>query len=466
MKKKDQKMIFSGAGMSEIAADLRTLVDFEEKRIPLKELSRLIDRNLVPHLMRYDSPGFQSFFNAPPERGAALGARRALAHNQGITNWHVSPGGAMLEELCCRELCRLFGFPEGADATFMYCGTYANLQALYMALHRHAERCGFNLAEKGLAGFKGSVPPAVAASEQAHFSLRHAVRTLGLGEEGLISIPVDANHRLDIERLDETLDAVKKKGCQEVFCLVATAGTTSTGSVDPILPAVEACRRADIWLHVDGAYGLAYSLVPEYAPLFRGYERADSVSWDPHKQLGVPIPNSLLFARRGRDFDRLAIYGEYFNRRDDPHPNPGLKSPPSTRPLSALPLVASLRHQGMDGVRRRLRAPLRAVKKAAERLRQDPDIELVNEPETGVLCFRIVPQGVPEKELEALQRSIYEKARSNRTRSISITEVNGKTVLRLVAVSPRVTEDALLETVSVLRRWSRVLRGWRGSSGG
>lgn len=452
MKKRDLEIIYSGAGRAKVAADLRTLVDFEEKGMPLQELSRLVEKNLVPHLMRYGSPGFQSFFNTPPERGSEWGARLALRHNQGVTNWQVSPGGAMLEELCCRALCRLFGFPAEAAATFMYCGTYANQQALYMALHRQAERRGFDLAAKGLAGFKASPRPAVAASSQAHFSLRHAVRMLGLGEESLILLPVDRNHRLDAGRLQETLDTVKKEGRQELFCLVATAGTTSTGSVDPILPAVEACRHADIWLHIDGAYGLAYSLVPEYARPFRGYERADSVSWDPHKQLGIPIPNSLLFARRGQDFSRLAIYGEYFNRRDDPHPNPGLKSPPSTRPLSALPLVASLRHQGVDGVRRRLRAPLRAIKRAAERLRLEPDIELVNEPETGVLCFRIVPPGVPERKLEALQRSVFEKVRSDRRRSISITKVDGKCVLRLAAVSPRVTERSLLETVALLRR--------------
>ncbi len=462
MKKKAQDRIFSGAGISRVVRDLRELVDFQEEGISLKGLSRLVNRGLIPHLMRYGSPGFQSFFNAPPERGAEWAARLALAYNQGVTNWQVSPGGAMLEELCCRAVCRLFGFPDGADATFMYCGTYANQQALYMALHRHAEFNGFDLAEKGLAGF-GAIPrPAVVASAHAHFSLRHAVRILGLGEESLILLPVDHNHRLDIDRLEETLKAEKKDGRREIFCLVITAGTTSTGSVDPILPAVEVCRRSDIWVHVDGAYGLAYRLVPEFSRLFVGVERADSVSWDPHKQLGVPIPNSLLFARRGRDFERLAIYGEYFNRRDDPHPNPGLKSPPSTRPLSALPLVASLRHQGLDGVLKRLRAPLLAMRETAEKLRREADVELINEPETGVLCLRFIPAGVPEPELEALQRKIYERIKSNHRRSISITKVGGKTVLRLVAVSPRVTSKALLETVSVLRRWSRILGGRTG----
>ncbi|MGB7296271.1 MAG: pyridoxal-dependent decarboxylase, partial [Candidatus Aminicenantales bacterium] len=265
--------------------------------------------------------------------------------------------------------------------------------------------------------------------------------------------------------LKKTLEAVEKNARQQVFCLVVTAGTTSTGSIDPILPAVEVCRRSGIWLHVDGAYGLAYSLVPEYSRLFTGFAEADTVSWDPHKQLGVPIPSSLLFARRGRDFERLAIYGGYFNRRDDPHPNPGLKSPPSTRPLSALPLAASLRHQGMAGVVKRLRAPLFAIKNSAWKLRREPDVELINEPETGVLCLRIVPPGVREVEIEALQRGIFEKVRSDPERSISITEVNGKSVLRLVAVSPRVTEKSILETVSVLRRWGRILRGRQGSSG-
>jgi L-2,4-diaminobutyrate decarboxylase len=386
MQKKQTSPIYSGADPGQVASDLGPLVDFQEEGLSLGDLNKLVIERLLPHFMRYDQPTFQSMFNIFPEEGAEMGANIALSYNQGVTNWQVSPGGAMLEELCCKALCRLFGFSPEADSTFMYCGTYANQQALYLALHRHAEKNGFDFTQFGLQGFSDAKRLAVLASADAHFSLKHAVRILGLGEQSLFKLAVDENRRIDLERMEKTIIELKEK--KDIFCAVATTGTTSTGSVDPVLPMAKLCKKHGIWLHVDGAYGLAYRLVPEWKPKFSGIELADSVSWDPHKHLGVPIPNSLLFVRRKEDFDRMSVYGDYFNRKDDPEPNPGLKSPPSTRPLSALPLVTSIRHLGLIKLRERLRAPLAAIKTTAERLKEEPDIEVCHKPDTGILCFR------------------------------------------------------------------------------
>jgi L-2,4-diaminobutyrate decarboxylase len=445
--------VYSGASPKEVAADLAPLVGFQEDGLPLDALQDLLQQRLIPHLMRYDRPEFQSMFNTFLEEGAALGGRLALTYNQGVTNWQVSPGGAMLEELCCQALCRLFGLAATADATFMYAGTYANQQALYMALHRQAEREGFSLAEEGLLGFADPSRLAVATSRDAHFSLRHAVRTLGLGEQCLVALEVDANRRMDVARMEDMLYHVRRT--RDLVCLVVTAGTTSTGSVDPILPAAQACEESGAWLHVDGAYGLAYSLVPEWAPLFAGMERADSISWDPHKQFRVPIPSSVLFVRQRDDFGRMALYSDYFNREEDVEPNPGLKSIASTRPFSALPLVTSIRHQGLAQVRENLRAPLAAIRSLADHIGAQPDLELAHQPDTGILCFRITPGGFPEGELNRLQRHVFDTILAEGSRTISMTAHDGKTFLRLVAISPAVTSEALMETVSAVRALAR-----------
>jgi len=444
-----QVPIYSGASPEQVAADLEPLVDFQDEGLSLDALGQLIQERLLPHLMRYDRPEFQSMFNAFPEGGARFGAEIALSYNQGVTNWQVSPGGAMLEELGCQALCRLFGLAPTADATLMYCGTYANQQALYLALHRQAEREGFNLAEKGLHGFADPTRLVAVISRDAHFSIKHAVRMMGLGEQCLVTVDVDSSRRIDVQRMEQTLKELGET--KDVFCIVATAGTTSTGSVDPILPMAKMCERTGVWLHVDGAYGLAYSLVPEWKPLFSGMELADSVSWDPHKQLGIPIPNSILFVRRREDFGRMALHSDYFNREGDIEPNPGLKSPPSTRPFSALSLVTSLRHQGMAQVRQRLGAPLVAIKTLAEYLQGQADIELLHQPDTGILCFRITPEGLTEEQLDPLQRYIYDRVMREGKRSISMTKLDHKTALRLVAISPSVTSQALLETISNVR---------------
>ena len=451
MMKKTDIPIYSGASPARVAADLKPLVDFQEEGLSLEALSGLIENHLVPHLMKYDCPGFQSMFNAIPGQGAKLGAQIALDFNQGVTNWQVSPGGAMLEELCCKALCGLFGLSPGADATFMYCGTYANQEALYLALHRKAENCGFDFGEKGLMGFADPSRLTVLTSEDAHFSIKHAVRMLGLGEQNLVLLEVDKNRRIDIKRAEKVVIELQKT--RDIFCIVVTAGTTSTGSVDPILPMVDISRRLGAWLHVDGAYGLAYRLVPGWKNLFAGIERADSVSWDPHKQFGVPIPNSLLFVADRADFSRVTLTSHYFNRPEDvgAEPNPGLKSPPSTRPLAALPLVASLRYQGLKKVIERLRAPLLAIRSLAEYLAKEPDIHLAHTPDTGILCFRIQPEGVPEDRLDDLQEYVYKRILTEGKRSLSISKLNNKTVLRLVVISPAITINELLETIADVR---------------
>jgi L-2,4-diaminobutyrate decarboxylase len=356
----------------------------------------------------------------------------------------------MLEELCCRALCRLFDLPAEADATVLYSGTYANQQALYMALHRWAERGGFDFAREGLQGFPDPGRLAVVTSEDAHFSLKHAVRVLGLGERALVTVPVDRNRRMDVAALGGVLEDLRRH--RDVVCVVATAGTTSTGAVDPVADIAGLVAEAGAWLHVDGAYGLAYTLVPEWQALFRGVEEADSVSWDPHKQMGVPIPCSVLFARRREEFRRMALFSHYWNRPDAQGPDPGVKSMPSTRPLSALPLVTSIRHQGLDGLRARLRRPLQAIRELGRALEEQDDVELLHEPDTGILCFRLVPAGVPEEDLDALQEHIYREILAGGRRVVSVTRLDGRTALRFVAVGPAVTAGAMLESVAEARR--------------
>jgi L-2,4-diaminobutyrate decarboxylase len=201
MKKSTPGSLYSGATPQQVAADIDSLVDFQPEGISLKQLETLVTDCLLPHLMRYDQPQFQSMFNAFPSPEAKVGARVALDFNQGVTNWQVSPGGAVLEELCCQALCKLFDLGPESDATFMYSGTYANQQALYMALHHFADHQGFDLSKKGISGFKHPERLTILASQDAHFSLKHAVRILGLGEECLVLLPLDDNRRMDVSAI-------------------------------------------------------------------------------------------------------------------------------------------------------------------------------------------------------------------------------------------------------------------------
>ncbi len=444
-----QNRLFSGAPPDVVQQDLLPLVDFQGSGLPLTEINQLIEEKLLPHLMQYDHPGFQSMYNSIPEKGADLGAKIALAHNQGVTNWQVSPGGAMLEEMCCESLCRLFQLSRQADATFMYSGTYANQEALYLAIHKKAELAGFDFAKEGLVGFPDPSRLVVLTSRDAHFSIKQSLRMLGLGENNLITLEVAANRQIDLVQLQKTL--AELQGIKEVFCIVTTAGTTSTGSIDPIEPLLEIAQQSNAWLHVDGAYGFSFSLLPECRSQFRGIECVDSISWDPHKQLGIPIPNSVLFVNDKKDFERIALFSHYFNREVSNEPNPGVKSPPSTRPMSALPLVTSLLHQGMDEVREKLRCPLQNIKKLFDFLNTEKDFHCWHEPDTGALCFQYIPDHVVERDRNACQTFIYDTILSEGNRSISITQLDDAVVLRILIISPNITYEDLLATIAEIR---------------
>ncbi|MCP4491974.1 MAG: aspartate aminotransferase family protein [Gammaproteobacteria bacterium] len=444
-----QNNLFSGATPEEVQQDLLPLVDFQSTGQSLATIKRLLEDNLLPHLMRYDHAGFQSMYNSIPEQGAALGAQIALAHNQGVTNWQVSPGGAMLEELCCERLCRLFSLSAQADATFMYSGTYANQEALYLAIHKKAELEGFDFGKQGISGFRDPSRLTILTSTDAHFSIKQSVRMLGLGDQNLVTLQVNASRQIDPQQLQKTL--AELRASRDICCIVATAGTTSTGAIDPIEPLLEAAHQYNAWLHLDGAYGFSFSLLPEYQSQFQGIDRVDSITWDPHKQLGIPIPNSVLFVNNKQDFARIALFSHYFNRKTSSEPNPGIKSPPSTRPMSALPLITSLLHQGMDEVREKLRAPLHNIGKLSTHLMEQSDFRCWHEPDTGVLCFQHQPSHIAETHRNALQTFIYEAILSEGKRSISVTQLDDAIVLRMLVMSPNISYADLIETIADVR---------------
>ncbi|MCG3220607.1 MAG: aspartate aminotransferase family protein [Candidatus Heimdallarchaeota archaeon] len=454
MQKKDKELIFSGASPTKVMEDLQPLVDFQEEGISTEKLNQMLEEKLLPHLMKYNQPGFLSMFNDFPEKGAKMGAKLALEYNQGVTDWYVSPGGAMLEELCIKALCSLFKLDAESDGTFMYSGTYANQEALYLALHWKAEQKGFDFAQEGFKGFENPERLVVLTSIDAHFSLKHAVRILGLGEKNLLTLKVDENRRIDIPKMEEAITKLHEN--HDIFCVVVTTGTTSTGSIDNVQQISKVCQRIGAWLHVDGAYGLAYSLVPEYKERFRGIELADSVSWDPHKQFGTPIPNSVLFVRRKEDFNRMALRSDYIYREGESVPSPGLKSPPSTRPFSALPLVTSIKYQGISKILERLRSPLQAIEAVYNLLKTDSEIELCNKPETGIICFRIKDEQISENQMNHFLKLVYEEVISGRKHSISFTKLGDKAVLRLVAITPT-TAETLMKTVSYVKKKARII---------
>ncbi|MHA1466408.1 MAG: pyridoxal phosphate-dependent decarboxylase family protein, partial [Candidatus Heimdallarchaeaceae archaeon] len=246
--------------------------------------------------------------------------------------------------------------------------------------------------------------------------------------------------KIDIEQMQQQVEDLQSSN--DIFCIVATTGTTSTGSIDPVSPVRKICDNTNSWLHVDGAYGLAYSLIPKYKR-FSGIELADSITWDPHKQFAVPIPNSILFVRSKEDFNRMALHSDYLYRKGEDTPSPGLKSPPSTRPFSALPVISSILYLGLEKMIERLSSPLDAIAELYQRLQDDSEIELCNIPETGILCFRMKKENMNQSQLDSYQQRIYDEVNKEGEHSISLTKLDERSVLRLVVIAPTSVETLM-----------------------
>jgi L-2,4-diaminobutyrate decarboxylase len=424
---------------AEVRGRVGRFVRLDPAPVPLSELRAEFAELVEPSLVDYADPGFQGMFNAAPDAAARWGATEVASWNQGVTAWEISPGGSELEAVTTRWVCRLFGLPEEADASFMYSGSYANHQALYLALARWAARSGFDLGRQGLVA--AAQPPVLLVTGRAHLSIRASARLLGIGEDALL--PVGGPETIG--------DTLRQAGIasRRVAAVVATAGGTDTGAVDPLSGLRAAADDLGTWLHVDAAYGGSYALLPELAPLFAGLTEADSVTWDPHKTLGVPIPNSVLMLRDAAGFGPMAVHSAYINHREGPGSSLGLRSLPTTKQLQALPLLARLRTAGRSGLLDQLRGPLRTAQEFAAWISQAPGWELHRQPDLGVVCFR---------RLGTDSRALYLAALADGGRTVSTTVVDGEAWLRVVAVDHSVQLPDLIATVGYLERLAGAAR--------
>ena len=274
----------------------------------LADYGRLIE----PNATHWQHPGFMAYFASTASGAGILGEMLTAALNQNPMLWRTSPIGTELEGVVVDWLRQGVGLPEGFDGLLTDTASTSTLIALAAA----REAAGIDASAEGLAA-RSDVPPLrVYASAEAHSSVEKACMTLGLGRASLVRIPVNERFELRPEALEAALETDRTAGRLPI-AIVATVGTTSSTSVDPVAAMAEIAERERTWLHVDAAYAGAVALVPELRAPFEGWERANSIVLNPHKWLFTPVDASLLLTRR---IDRLAaafsLHPEYLRTLD------------------------------------------------------------------------------------------------------------------------------------------------------
>jgi glutamate/tyrosine decarboxylase-like PLP-dependent enzyme len=389
-----------------------------EQGLGAERVLALFDDVLSRACISVDHPRYLSFIPAAPTELASLFDLVVGASSIYGGSWLEGAGAVYAENQALRWLADLAGFPPGAGGVFVQGGTLGNLSALVAARHdAQVRRTGDRPARWVLA-----------CSAEAHSSVEHAARVMDVD---VLAVPVDDRGRLTGAELERVLAA---RGSDDVFAVVATGGTTNFGVVDDLAGVAEVCARHRIWMHVDGAYGLAALAAPSVRSAFDGIERADSFIVDPHKWLFAPFDACALLYRdpaKGRAAHaQQAGYLDVLNTTPDDW-NPSDYAYHLSRRARGLPFWFSLAAHGTAAYSAAIESTLRVARAAADEIRQRDYVELLREPVLSVVVFRRLGWSTEQYYdwTERLMRANYA--------FVTPTSHGGETVTRFAVVNPR-----------------------------
>jgi aromatic-L-amino-acid/L-tryptophan decarboxylase len=390
----------------------------EQPGDPEAELDVLFDE-VLPFIQHGDHPRFFARIGSPSNYVGALADAAAAGFNVFTGSWSGGSGPATVELVVLDWLRELCGLPERAEGVLTTGGSVANLA--------------------GLAAARAARGPGVFyCSDQTHAAVPRALRVLGLEEPRVLAS--DARFRLDPGEVRAAIAADRAAGRRPV-CVVATAGTTSTGSVDPLDALADLCAEEDLWLHVDGAYGAPAVLSPEAQPLLAGLERADSLVLDPHKWLFQPYEIGCLLVREPGVLERtFALEGAYLRDTLTGEVNFRDRSVQLTRGGRALKLWLSIRVFGMAAFREAVGRGIALAEHAEAVLRARPGWEVLSGAQLAIVCFR-------REGDDALQTRIVEEMARDGFALPSSTVLGGRVVLRLCTINPRTTVQDIERTI-------------------
>jgi L-2,4-diaminobutyrate decarboxylase len=432
---------YSGKSPAELAALLDGNV-LPRLGSPIDEVLGKI-RTIIAHSVAVTHPNTIAHLHCPPLIASLAAEVIISALNQSMDSFDQAPAATMLELAVARWLCEEAGLPSGSDAIFTAGGTQSNFMALLLARDASvASHWDWDVQRNGLPTHASRLR--FLCSEVAHFTVEKSAYQLGLGTGAVIRVPVDRSFRMRPESLAESLAQLQERELIPA-AVVATAGTTDFGSIDP-LPEISAlARRAGAWLHVDAAYGSALLLSRQHRHQLRGMESANSISMDFHKEFWQCISCAALLVRDAGEFQHLKIHADYLNPESDEEagvPNLVSKSLSTTRRFDALKLWLSFQALGRDKFGRMVDRTIELAAHAARLIQHDPALELLHQPQYGCVVFRYRPSG-SEIDGDRLNGSLRQRLLERGVAVIGHTRVRGRQCLKLTCMNPTTSEEEI-----------------------
>ncbi|WP_327428914.1 lysine decarboxylase DesA [Streptomyces sp. NBC_01236] len=437
---------FTGVTVDALAPRIEQ-IDLDQ---PLHDTTAVLDELEEVYLrdaIYFHHPRYLAHLNCPVVIPAVLGEAVLSAVNSSLDTWDQSAGGTLIERKLIDWTNERIGLGPAADGVFTSGGSQSNLQALLLA--REEAKPGWAGRENGddLAKLR------VFASEVSHFSVKKSAKLLGLSADSVVSIPVDHDKRMQTVALAHELDRCKRDGFVPM-AVVATAGTTDFGSIDPLPEIAELCAQFGTWMHVDAAYGCGLLTSLKNRDRIDGIERADSVTVDYHKSFFQPVSSSAVLVRDASTLRHATYHAEYLNPRrmvQERIPNQVDKSLQTTRRFDALKLWMTLRVMGADGIGELFDEVCDLAEQGWKVLAADPRYDVVVQPSLSTLVFRYIPAAVTDpSEMDRANLYARKAIFASGDAVVAGTKVDGRHYLKFTLLNPETTVDDITAVLDLI----------------
>ncbi len=421
------------------------------KKIGIPSKGRSIDKvvnEMIEDIYKYraesNHPRFFGFVPGPASMLSWLGDIMTAAYNIHAATWTTSPAASCIEQELISWLCTQVGYTEKSGGLFVSGGSMANMTALTAArdtiLKEETRHLGVAYV-----------------SDQTHSSVAKGLRIIGIPNDRIRKIPTDSLFRMDIKELKAAIELDIKNGLIP-FVVIASAGTTNTGSIDPLQEIASLCQRHSMWMHVDGAYGASILLTKKYKHLLNGIEKADSVSWDAHKWLFQTYDCGMVLVKDKRNllnsFHANPEYLKDLEAKKD-QINYGDMGMELTRPARGLKLWLTLQVMGSDAIGDAIEHGFQLAEWAEDELKKKKDWEIISHAQLAIVNFRFAPSGITEEQADELNQEISKAIIDSGYAGVFTTELDGKKVLRICAINPYATESDMRNTIRRLNEYAQ-----------
>ncbi|MFE9044204.1 pyridoxal phosphate-dependent decarboxylase family protein [Streptomyces sp. NPDC007818] len=423
-------------------AALAPVIDAVDLDRPLGDASAALDELEDVYLrdaVYFHHPRYLGHLNCPVVIPAVLGEAVLSAVNSSLDTWDQSAGGTLIERKIIDWTTGRIGLGPLADGVFTSGGTQSNLQALLLAREE--------------AGTDDLSRLRIFSSECSHFSVQKSAKLLGLGRDAVVSIPVDKNKRMQSVVLAAELEACRAEGLVPM-AIVATAGTTDFGSIDPLPEIAALAEEYGAWMHVDAAYGCGLLASLKRRHLLDGIERADSVTVDYHKSFFQPVSSSAVLVRDRATLRHATYHADYLNPLRtvaEQIPNQVDKSLQTTRRFDALKLWMTLRVMGADGVGELFDEVCDLASAGFDLLAADPRYDVVVEPQLSTLVYRYVPEAVTSPaEIDRANLHARKALFASGEAVVAGTKVDGRQYLKFTLLNPETTVSDIAAVLDLI----------------